>query len=63
MIKFVHKKHMHGNRSKTRFVIYYSAFDIVLGFLLVILVFFFATNYIQENSPGPAAHHPADIQK
>ena len=50
MLKFVHKKHINQQaKSKFRFVIYYSASDIVLGILLMALTTFFIYNYLQAN--------------
>ncbi len=54
MLKFVHKKHMHKDRPEAKFVIYYSVSDIVLGLLLIILVSFFAVNYVRDNLDGRA---------
>jgi succinate dehydrogenase hydrophobic anchor subunit len=52
MVKFVHKKHMHKAKGGVSFVVYYSVTDIILGFLLIFLVYFFAFNYIKDNLYG-----------
>lgn len=49
MLKFVHKKHINETKSKYRFVVYYSASDIVLGILLIALTSFFIYNYLRAN--------------
>ena len=60
MLKFIHKKHMHKNRPEAKFVIYYSVSDIVLGFLLVVLVGFFAISYLQDHlNPSTGVYSPA----
>ena len=58
MFKFVHKKHIYHNRPEAKFVIYYSASDIVLGLLLIIIVTFLTINYIKYNIPqGQTAYY------
>ena len=51
MIKFVHKKHLKKILPNSKFVIYYSFSEIMLGFLLIILTIFFSINYIQNSLP------------
>ena len=48
MIKFIHKRHIHENHKTNKIVIYYSAPDIILGSLLMILVVFFIHDYLSR---------------
>lgn len=58
MLKFIHKKHINQQaKSKFRFVIYYSASDIVLGILLIALTSFFIYNYLQANNYSPEPNY------
>ena len=49
MIKFIKKKKSVQAKLTTKFVIYYSATDLLLGSFLLILVVFFCLFYITAN--------------
>ncbi len=48
MIKFIHKKHINKVPHTSKFVVYYSVTDIILGILLLVFVVFFIANYWQS---------------
>ncbi len=48
MIKFIHKNHVHPDDKNFKFVIYYNISDIFLGTALLILVAFFAQDYLSH---------------
>jgi hypothetical protein len=52
MIKFLHKKHLSANAHTGKIVIYYSAFDIISGIMLVALVAFFIHFYLVHSLVG-----------
>jgi len=45
MIKLQHRKHMNTGQKDSKIVVYYSAGEIFLGVVLVILAVYFAYNY------------------
>ncbi len=48
MLKFVHRRHFNKIK-EARIVVYYSLSEIILGLLLVVLVTFFALDYLKNN--------------
>ncbi len=49
MLKFVHRKHFNKLKGEAKIVVYYSLSEIILGLLLVVLVTFFAMDYLKNN--------------
>lgn len=48
MIKFVYKKYLQENLHNGKIIIYYNFFDIFIGAILLVLVFFFIRDYISH---------------